>query len=87
MSKAGAQLTLWRIRSQLLYYYKHHGALATWLVAQPESLWHRLRAWKNAAATDEGGKAKAEESRTMVKLFKQAWRDTQGGRLSPPRPW
>lgn len=86
-SSAGAQLILWRLRSGLLYYRKHHGATGAWLARQQEQWWHRLRAWKNAGKTDPASRAKAEESRAIVALLDQAWRETRGGRVSPPQPW
>src|SRR5262249_5243022 len=80
MSSAGAQLTLWRMRSALLYYRKHHGWQA-WLTKQAESGWHTLRARKNI------GTGKAEESLGIVHLMERAWQDTHGGHESPARPW
>lgn len=83
MASGGAQLTLWRMRSQLLYYRRWHGALtAAWVTAQ-EMLWHRLRAWRNRARD----RAKCEESNTTLRLWRQAWADTAGGTVSPPQPW
>ncbi|MFM8332828.1 MAG: glycosyltransferase family 2 protein [Candidatus Methylumidiphilus sp.] len=82
-TSSGAQLTLWRIRSQLLYYRKWHGLPVAWLVRQLEQNWHRLRALRNC----HRDAAKAAESTAMVKLWSQAWRDTQGGDVSPPQPW
>jgi hypothetical protein len=87
MSSAGSQLTLWRMRSALLYYRKHHGAMGAWLASGTETLWHTLRALKHAGATDAAQQAKAEESKTLVTLMRQAWRETQGGMISPARPW
>jgi GT2 family glycosyltransferase len=80
MSSAGRQLTLWRMRSALLYYRKHHG-WAVWLARYEEAIWHGLRALRN------GSNAKSEESREIVQLLKQAWRETQGGHVSPAQPW
>lgn len=86
MSKSGTQLALWRMRSEFLYYRKHHGNRA-WFVKETEAWWHRLRAWKNRSASDPGQRAKAEESAATVAGLNQAWRDTAGGHVSPPRPW
>jgi GT2 family glycosyltransferase len=80
MSSAGAQLTLWRMRSALLYYRKHHG-WQVWLAKQAESLWHGCRALKNWGST------KGEESREIVRLMDRAWKDTRGGQISPVKPW
>lgn len=88
MSSSGSQLTLWRMRSELLYYRKHHGFCGAWMAKQMEALWHLLRAWKNGGGEeDEERRAKREESQAVVTLMKQAWQETQGGRVSPPRPW
>lgn len=86
MSRAGAQLELWRMRSAFLYYRKHHGASA-WLARQIESVWHHLRAIKNRFSSDPARKAKAEESDIVISLLDQAWRETSGGKVCPPRPW
>jgi GT2 family glycosyltransferase len=83
-SSSGSQLTLWRMRSELLYYRKHHGALTTRAVALLESCWHRLRAWR---ARRQGQQRKAQESERVVALMRQAWRETDGGLSSPDRPW
>ncbi|MDM8567023.1 glycosyltransferase family 2 protein [Candidatus Halobeggiatoa sp. HSG11] len=81
MSTSGKQINLWQIRSTLLYYRKHHGLIITWLWMQLENNWHLLRIWKNCF------NQKANNSKTMRKLLKQAWHETQGGKISPPRPW
>ena len=39
------------------------------------------------AKAERKGRAKAEESRAIVTLIEQAWRETDGGQVSPPRPW
>lgn len=87
MSSAGSQLTLWRMRSALLYYRKHHGRSGAWLARELEMCWHALRARRNARRSAADSKLKAENSMAIVALMKQAWRETQGGLISPPRPW
>ena len=82
-SSSGKQLTLWRMRSQVLYYRKWHGWLYSLFAKALEQTWHRVRAWRNATRAP----AKAEESRRIVQLWDQAWLDTQGGRHSPAQPW
>lgn len=82
----GAQLTLWRLRSCLLYYRKHHGLLGAWGRYQLERQWHRLRAWRNAGP-DPLQAAKRAESLGIGAALAQAWRETAGGRVSPSRPW
>lgn len=71
------------MRSALLYYRKHHGAFSAWAAMELETLWHRLRAWRNARCQAD----KVTESQTVIQLMQQAWRETGGGRLSPARPW
>jgi GT2 family glycosyltransferase len=86
MSKSGAQLELWRMRSAFLYYRKHHGP-AAWLAKQIEEQWHRVRTWKNTLSPGELPRAKVRESKKVLQLLDQAWRDTSGGAVSPARPW
>jgi GT2 family glycosyltransferase len=83
-SKSGSQLTLWRMRSQLLYYRKHHGYLVTLGVAKLESIWHQLRA---ARARYQGLLEKANESNKIVQMMKRALLETEFGKNSPTRPW
>ena len=82
MSSAGSQLTLWRMRSEFLYYRKHHGLLGAWMAKQIEKAWHNIRAFKN-----KQNDPKREESETTVSLLEKAWAETKGGRISPARPW
>lgn len=82
VSNHGRQLTLWRMRSALLYYRKHHGYLAAWFSASIETTWHRLRMIKNRRSPD-----KQVESKAVVTMQQRAWRETLAGRISPPRPW
>jgi GT2 family glycosyltransferase len=86
MSSSGAQLTLWRMRSALLYYRKHH-AWQAGAAMLAETLWHRLRLWRNSGGSGSASHAKAEESRTIITLFARAWEETKGGRVCPARPW
>jgi GT2 family glycosyltransferase len=85
-SRSGAQLTLWRLRSGMLYYRKHHGS-GVWRVSAMEAAWHGFRYLRNQMSGSPDRQAKAEESRTMIMLIKQAWKETRGGRVSPARPW
>jgi GT2 family glycosyltransferase len=84
VSRTGTQLSLWRVRAGLLYYRKHHGLATAWAVNRLEQTWHRLRGWN---AQRRGQTGKAEESGALVSVLRQAWRETMGGRVSPPRPW
>jgi GT2 family glycosyltransferase len=86
MSKSGAQLELWRMRSELLYYRKHHGGTA-WVAKEVERQWHQARLWKNSLGLAAQDRDKAEESRMVARLLQQAWKETAGGAVSPSRPW
>lgn len=86
-SKSGSQLALWRIRSALMYYRKHHGSTGAWQAWQLERSWHALRARKNSQRQGDRVSHKASESRLLITLLDTAWQETSGGRISPPRPW
>lgn len=86
MSRTGAQLELWRMRSELLYYRKHHGGVA-WVAKEVERLWHGARTFKNSLGLAPQDREKAEESRIVTRLLQQAWKETSGGAVSPSRPW
>lgn len=87
-TSSGSQLVLWRMRSGLLYYRKHHGRLVAWLVARLEMLWQGLRHLKAALVGGWSGRSERDENalRTL-RLMRRAWRETMGGAISPPRPW
>lgn len=87
MTAAGAQLTLWRMRSALLYHRKHHGYAGALAAMAAEAGFHRVRAWKNQGSDDPSAKDKVEESKAIVDLLRQAWTETDGGKNSPPQPW
>jgi GT2 family glycosyltransferase len=86
MSSTGAQLVLWRMRSTLLYYRKHHGWKA-WLAKMLELTLYRLIVVRNFFSKTPRRIARTKEHRNLIVLMKQAWKDTNGGRISPPRPW
>ena len=85
-SASGAQLTLWRLRSGFLYYRKHHGS-AAWRCMAIEWAWHCFRYVRNRFVQRPGSEEKAKESRITMDLVRRAWIETQGGRVSPQRPW
>ena len=86
VSRSGAQLTLWRARSALLYYRKNHGAATAWAVNRLERGWHLLRSAR-ARLRGPSQSGKREESDHLRGVMRQAWLDTLGGRVAPPRPW
>jgi hypothetical protein len=86
LSRTGAQLTLWRMRSMLLYYRKHHG-LSAWLAVGLEALWYWLRSQRRRWSKDADRRASASDDLHLISILSQAWRDTAGGRFSPAQPW
>ncbi len=86
-SKNGAQLTLWRMRSQLYYYRKHHGYLGAWSSKMLEMSWQRVRYLKNFWQQGVSQQDKAKEAARLMELMQQAWQETQGGQTTPITPW
>ncbi|WP_119154986.1 glycosyltransferase [Caldimonas tepidiphila] len=81
---ARSPLARWHIRSRLLYFRKHHGWAAAWLVNRTARAWHALLAWHHRRRQRP---AEAEEAHWLTAQLRHAWTDTLGGRVSPPRPW
>ncbi len=85
-SPQASQVVLWRMRSTLLYYRKHHGAkvlLAKWM----EMALYRATMVRNHFSKKRWRHERELHSGKLLRLLDQAWRDTEGGRVSPPRPW
>jgi len=86
LSQTGAQLTLWRMRSMLLYYRKHHG-LSAWCSLAAEAGWYWLRSQRRRWSKEPERRASVSADRRLIAILNQAWRDTMGGRFSPAQPW
>ena len=86
MSQTGAQLILWRMRSMLLYYRKHHGSLVR-IAMLVEIVWYWMRLQRRRLSKDPNRRTSARTFQSMISIMNQAWRDTQGGRFSPVQPW
>jgi GT2 family glycosyltransferase len=85
-SSSGAQVVLWRMRSTLLYYRMYHGRkvhAAKWL----EFALCAARLARNCFSRDPIRQERSRSSRIFIQLMNQAWNDTRGGTVSPPRPW
>ena len=85
-SSRAAQVVLWRMRSTLLYYRKHHGAqvlIAKWM----EKGLYWITVVRNSLSRLPGRRERGRTGRKMLALMDEAWKDTAGGRVSPPRPW
>jgi hypothetical protein len=48
---------------------------------------YRLTALRNSLSSDPRRAERAARNRNLGRLMHQAWQDTNGGRVSPPRPW
>lgn len=86
MSQSGAQLVLWQMRSTLLYYRKHSGSVAL-MVRWLEETWYMLRAWRNRLRAGEDASREVRNQQRLASLMSLAWKETNGGRTSPPQPW
>jgi GT2 family glycosyltransferase len=85
-SAKAAQVTLWRMRSTLLYYRKHHGWQAA-LARSSEIFLYRLTVLRNRLSRRPERSQRAQQYRSLIALMHQAWNETRGGRVSPPTPW
>jgi GT2 family glycosyltransferase len=83
---SGAQIALWRMRSTLLYYRKHHGAMA-WLAKSLELAHYRASALRNRFSGDPRRKLRSRNYQNLAAAMRLAWSETRGGRISPPPPW
>jgi GT2 family glycosyltransferase len=86
ISSMAAQVVMWRMRSTLLYYRKHHGP-QVYMAKWSELAMYRLTVVRNRFSRASMRRERGEYYRTMIALMNQAWKDTRGGRISPPRPW
>ena len=85
-SDTESQVVLWRMRSTLLYFRKHHG-IRVWVIRALEDGMHTLRWLRNRNSNDPIRRHRGEEAKLFLSLMRQAWKETNGGRVSPPRPW
>lgn len=86
VSPTASQVVLWRMRSTLLYYRMYHGwkvHAARWL----ELILDGSRFARNRFSRDPVRRERSRSCRTLIRLMNQAWNDTHGGTVSPPRPW
>lgn len=85
-SHQASQVVLWRMRSTLLYYRKHHG----WHVHMSrlgEQVLYWATVFRNRLSSDPKRRARSKQYRLLLLYLDQAWLDTAGGRHSPQRPW
>lgn len=85
-SDTESQVVLWRMRATLLYFRKHHG-FRVWGIRRLEDAMHALRWLRNRNSKDPARRHRGQEAKLCLALMRQAWEETSGGRVSPPRPW
>jgi GT2 family glycosyltransferase len=87
-TSGSTQLVLWRMRSTLLYYRKHHGA-KVWLTKWLELAFYRFSYLRNRLSSNPQRRSvsRSSRSRNLAASMRLAWKETEGGRVSPPRPW
>jgi GT2 family glycosyltransferase len=86
-SSGSTQLVLWRMRSTLLYYRKHHGA-KVWLAKWLELAFYRFSSLRNRFSRDpHRSGSRVSRAKNLANTMRLAWKETEGGRVSPPRPW
>jgi GT2 family glycosyltransferase len=85
-SSTAAQVVLWRMRSTLLYYRKHHGIRARFAFWMERTL-YAAAMLRNSFTKNAYRVERKQHFRMQRALLLQAWKDTDGGRTSPPRPW
>ena len=85
-SESESQVVLWRMRSTLLYYRKHHAA-KVWLARWLEESLYALRFLRNRFSPLPARRERAREAVMLLRLLQQAWKEPRGGRVSPPSPW
>lgn len=85
-SDSESQVVLWRMRANLIYFRKHHG-MGVRAIRALEDAMHLLRWLRNRNSRHPARRHRAQEAKLFLSLMRQAWRETKGGRVSPPRPW
>jgi len=81
-----AQVMKFRLRSECLYYRKHHGLPGLLAAMLPEILWHGLRLLLHLRP-GAVHRAKRRNSRAVMAQAVEAMADTRLGIFSPPAPW
>lgn len=82
----GSQVLKFRMRSECLYFRKHHGLTGLLAAMLPELLWHVLRFLLHLRPGPAHA-AKRRHSCAVMSQALQAMADTRLGLLSPAAPW
>ncbi len=86
-SAPSSQVVLWRMRSTFLYYRKHRGRLGARLAYRMEHALYAAAALRNRFSRNPSRASRRRHFQTLIRLLRQAWIETDGGRTSPPQPW
>lgn len=86
-SSTAAQVVKWRMRSTFLYYRKHHGTLGAAGARLLETALYAAGVWRNRLSRNPERRQRASNYTTQLRLLRQAWHDTGGGKFSPAQPW
>jgi len=82
-----AQVLIFRMRSEWLYYRKNKGLVAMLAAAYVELLWYALRYTKNLLLPSREGEKKRIAALLIIKQIVSSLQDTKFGSFSPPTPW
>ena len=82
-----AQVLIFRMRSEWLYYRKNKGLVAMLAAAYVELLWYALRYTKNLLLPSRDGEKKRIAALLIIKQIVSSLQDTKFGSFSPPTPW
>ncbi len=82
-----AQVLIFRMRSEWLYYRKNKGLVAMLAAAYVELLWYALRYTKNLLLPSRDGEKKRIAALLIIKQIVSSLQDTKFGSFSPPIPW
>jgi len=83
----GAQITMFRLFAEALYYGKYYGWIGPWVMLGLESWWSRLRWLKNRLARNPEATKKAGAIQYHIRRIRLALRETRYGRRIPAHPW
>ncbi|MDJ0842097.1 MAG: glycosyltransferase family 2 protein [Acidobacteriota bacterium] len=84
---SGAQITLFRLFAEALYYAKHHGRIGALSMLGLEIWWCRLRWLRNRLKRGVEAERKAQALARHVAMIKLALSETNYGTHIPAMPW
>ncbi len=82
-----AQVLVFRMRSEWLYYRKNRGLPAVLSCAGFELFWYGVRYAKNLILPSAEAEKKRSATLQIMKQIITSLQDTKSGRVSPPTPW